>query len=418
MAGNRGPTDPPPPPPPPPDAAGAAGPAAAEPPARRRRRPWSLVPRIGRAGDARPARHPAPGEHRFPCDRCGSEMRYEPGTDELVCDYCGNRRSLEDAVPAGPAIAELDFRAALAARLPEAEMEEHRIARCPNCGAEIELGPDVQATTCPFCDTPLILDTGTRRQIRPGAVLPFVLAEEQARDAMTRWLGSLWFAPNGLSEYARKGRRLNGVYVPFWTFDAQTRSRYSGERGTVYYETRTVMRDGRPEPRQVQRIAWTAVRGRVARFFDDVLVLGSTSLPKTHTDGLEPWDLTQLAPYRPEFLAGFEAEAYRVALEESFTEAREKMDRHIARDVRFDIGGDRQRIHGIDTQISDVTFKHVLLPVWLAAYKFRGRSYRFVVNGQTGRVQGERPYSVWKIALAVILALILAGVGGYFYGGR
>ena len=128
-------------------------------------------------------------------------------------------------------------------------MEEHRIARCPNCGAEIELGPDVQATTCPFCDTPLILDTGTRRQIRPGAVLPFVLAEEQARDAMTRWLGSLWFAPNGLSEYARKGRRLNGVYVPFWTFDAQTRSRYSGERGTVYYETRTVMRAGRPEPR-------------------------------------------------------------------------------------------------------------------------------------------------------------------------
>ena len=232
---------------------------------------------------------------------------------------------------------------------------------------------------------------------------------------MNRWLGSLWFAPSGLQDYARKGRAMQGVYVPYWTFDADTRSRYSGRRGTVYYETQPVqVRDQqgrvRTEMRQVAKIRWTPVSGRVARFFDDVLILASRSLPKSHTDALLPWDLTRLQPYQPEFLAGFRAEGYTVSLEEGLTEARAYMDRMIERDVRFDIGGDRQEIHNIDTEVSDVTFKHILLPVWTAAYKFRGRSYRFVVNGQTGKVQGERPWSPWKIAVAVVLGLIVAGV--------
>ena len=131
------------------------------------------------------------------------------------------------------------------------------------------------------------------------------------------------------------------------------------------------------------------------------------------TDGLEPWDLTQLEPYQPEFLAGFSAEGYQVDLDEGFVEARAIMDRQIRRDVKFDIGGDRQRVHRVDTQVSDVTFKHILLPVWMAAYRYRGESYRFVVNGTTGRVQGERPWSAWKIGFAVLLGLIVAGAVGY-----
>ncbi|MCR9114968.1 MAG: primosomal protein N' (replication factor Y) - superfamily II helicase, partial [Rhodobacteraceae bacterium] len=151
----------------------------------------------------------------------------------------------------------------------------------------------------------------------------------------------------------------------------------------------------------------------VARFFDDVLVLASRTLPKRYTDALEPWDLSDLEPYSPEYLAGFRAEGYQVELGEGFAEARGIMDNVIARDVRFDIGGDRQRIHSIDTAVSDVTFKHVLLPVWLAAYKYRGETYRFVVNGRNGKVQGERPWSAIKIAIAVVLGLLVAGAVGY-----
>ncbi|CAN0583312.1 unnamed protein product, partial [Ectocarpus sp. 12 AP-2014] len=246
-------------------------------------------------------------------------------------------------------------------------------------------------------------------------VLPFAFDEARAHTAMNDWLGRLWFAPNGLKDYARKGRKMEGIYAPYWTFDAETQSRYRGERGTIYYETRTVMRDGKPERIQVARTRWRAASGAVARFFDDVLVLGSTSLPKSYTDALQPWDLAALEPYQPHYLSGFRAEAYTVELTDAFADARKQMDRVIERDVRFDIGGDRQRIHHIDTRVSDVTFKHILLPVWTAAYKYRGQSYRFVVNGRTGQVRGERPWSAIKIAIAVIIGLGLAAAVGYAY---
>jgi len=206
---------------------------------------------------------------------------------------------------------------------------------------------------------------------------------------------------------------MQGIYVPYWTFDANTKSAYQGERGTVYYETQTVVQNGKRQQVKVPRIRWQAVSGRVARFFDDVLVLASTALPKRFTDGLEPWDLAALIPYAPEYLAGFRAEGYSVDLEAGFVEARAHMDAVIARDVRFDIGGDRQQIHDIQTEVRAVTFKHILLPVWLAAYKYRGQTYRFVVNGRNGRVQGERPWSMWKIALAVAFGALLAGIIGY-----
>ncbi|KZY06375.1 MULTISPECIES: TFIIB-type zinc finger domain-containing protein [unclassified Sulfitobacter] len=363
-----------------------------------------------------PPAPPAPErEHRFPCDTCGSDMRFDPAAGLLICDHCGNREAITGPGPFAQVIRELDFARALAAQLPEAELEETRVTTCPNCAAQVEFAPGEHATECPFCATPVVADTGTQRQIKPRGVLPFALTEDSAREAMTDWLGSLWFAPNGLRQYAREHRRMQGIYVPYWTFDANTRSRYSGQRGTVYYVTQTVVRDGKRMQQQVPKVRWTPVSGRVRRFFDDVLVLASTSLPKRFTDALAPWDLAALEPYAPEYLAGFRAEGYGVSLEEGFTEARSIMDRTIERDVKFDIGGDRQRIQSIDTDVSDVTFKHILLPVWLAAYKYRGRSFRFVVNGRTGTVQGERPYSAFKITIAVILGLLAAAIAGYFY---
>jgi DNA-directed RNA polymerase subunit RPC12/RpoP len=352
-------------------------------------------------------------EHRFPCDTCGSDLRFAPGHDHLTCDHCGSTQEIEGVGRSTNAIKELDFRAALDKKLPEVEIEETRVAACPNCGAQVEFDETVHAAECPFCATPVVTDTGLHRHIKPKALLPFGLDEPTARTAMTDWLGSLWFAPNGLKEYARKGRAMSGIYVPYWTFDADTKSNYSGQRGKDYYVTRTVTRNGKTQQQRQRKTRWSSVTGRVSRFFDDVLVLASQSLPKKYTDGLEPWDLSHLEPYQPEYLAGFRAEGYQVELADGFTEARAYMDRIIERDVKFDIGGDRQRVSNVQTQVNDVTFKHVLLPVWMAAYKYRGRTFRFVVNGRTGRVQGERPYSSSKIAFAVVIGLILAGIVGF-----
>lgn len=353
-------------------------------------------------------------EHRFPCNNCGSDLRFDPGADQLACDHCGSVESIDH----GPwdrtaAIEEQDFRETLRASREDVEMEEARTSHCPNCGARIEFDDAVHAKECPYCATPVVTDTGAKRQIKPRAVVPFELSEQQARQAMNDWLGSLWFAPNGLTEYARKGRKLSGVYTPCWTFDADTKSRYTGQRGTEYTTTRTVTRNGKRQTQTQTKVRWTSVSGRVARFFDDVLVVASTALPEKFRTNLGHWDLTRLEPYLPQYLAGFRAEAYTVSLEEGFEDAREIMDRQIHRDIKFDIGGDRQRVQKVDTNVSDITFKHILVPVWLAAYKYRGNSFRFVVNGQTGQVAGERPWSIWKLTFAAIALAIIAGVVGY-----
>jgi predicted RNA-binding Zn-ribbon protein involved in translation (DUF1610 family) len=355
----------------------------------------------------------------WPCEACGANLSFDPQAGALVCGHCGHTQP----VPAAPgrdrarALAELDLAAALRGALPAGAEVETRMARCPGCGAGLELGGTVTATTCPFCDTPIATEGVAHRAIRPQAVLPFAIPERDARGAMVSWLGRLWFAPNGLQEYARKGRLLTGIYVPFWTFDAATRSRYAGQRGDAYYETRTVWveENGRRVQRQeqVRHIRWTKVSGWVSRRFDDVLVIGSTSLPQDDTEALAPWDLSALEPMRPDFLSGFQAEAYSVPLPDSHATARDRMAAVIVQDVRAAIGGDEQRIERIDTDWSDETFKHILLPVWTAAYRYGGKAWRFVVNGQTGKVKGERPWSVWKIAFAVLAVAVVVGVGAW-----
>ncbi|MFV0335465.1 MAG: primosomal protein N' (replication factor Y) - superfamily II helicase [Tropicimonas sp.] len=350
-------------------------------------------------------------KHRFPCPACGSDLRFSAGAGDLMCDHCGH---VEHVAATGraqwnTALRELDYAAALRAQLPAEEMVEARVVHCDSCGADIGMGEADQAKECPFCASPIVTGTGTHRQIRPQALLPFALDETIARTKMTDWLGSLWFAPNGLREYARKGRKMNGLYVPYWTYDADTKSRYSGMRGDDYWVTETYRSEGQTKTRRVRKTRWRPVSGQVARAFDDVLVLAADSLPRAYTDALEPWDLGALAPYEPRYLAGYMAEGYSVGLEPGFAIARDKMDRVIATDIRRDIGGDHQRISGVDTDISEVTFKHILLPVWMAAYRFRGKSYRFVVNARTGEVRGERPWSAWKLAFAALIAALIAG---------
>jgi predicted RNA-binding Zn-ribbon protein involved in translation (DUF1610 family) len=370
----------------------------------------AAFPHVPRAG--KPAA--TADEHRWPCESCGADLRFAPGQTRLVCDHCGHVQEIPEAPEARrSALQELDLARGLRDDLPAADMEEVRATQCPSCGALVEFDGAAHAAQCPFCATPVVIGTGLSRLIKPQAVIPFRLTEAEARKAMGAWLGRLWFAPNGLVEYARKGRALNGMYVPYWTFDAATRSRYKGQRGDAYYETRTVTVNvnGKSESRQerVRMIRWTPKSGWVSRRFDDVLVLASQSLPRTYTEALEPWSLDQLTAYRPDYLAGFTAEGYTVSLADGRDIARQKMAAVILQDVRRDIGGDEQQVARVDTDYSAETFKHILLPVWMAAYKYGGKTYRFVVNGQTGKVQGERPWSAWKIALAVIAVLLIVG---------
>lgn len=394
-------------------------------------------------------------EHRYPCENCGASLRFQPGQQMLVCDYCGHQQKISDGADRAPARQPQDRGETAVLTDPESGRAlqwdaghkspelveipltkglrldqnlditlEIRTLSCPNCGAQVEVEGAGHSSECPFCATPVVTDTGTARKIKPQGVLPFRLTEEQAHKAMEDWLGNLWFAPSGLTAYARRGRKMRGIYSPYWTFDASTRSDYSGQRGDYYYETVYVTQtiNGRSQrvAQQVRRVRWRSASGQVARDFNDVLVLASASLPRRFVDALTPWDLSHLRDYRPDYLLGLEAEGYTIPLADGHGIARQELAGVILNDARRDIGGDEQRVTHIATDYKDETFKHILLPVWTAAYRYNGKSFRFVVNGQSGRVMGERPWSVWKIAAAIIAALLALAVflfiaegGGY-----
>jgi len=344
----------------------------------------------------------------FPCKQCGAEVEFDPTAAAPRCRWCG---AVVAPPAAGAPAAELELAAWLERAAAEAETVERLTVRCGQCGAESSAEANVTATRCPFCGSAVVAAAESRKLIRPAALLPFAIDPTRAQEAFRRWLVGLWFAPSALKRLAQRVGALVGVYVPFWTFDAATESRYEGERGDDYtvHEPVTVVEAGRrvARSRAVTRTRWSNVSGTVRRGFDDVLVPASTSLPEGLVGELQPWDLAALVAYDDSFLAGFRAESYSVALPAGFERAKAKMAATIRDDVTRDIGGDHQRIRRIDTRHENVTFKHVLLPVWMAAYRFRDRTFRFVVNARTGEVQGERPWSWVKISLAVLAAVAL-----------
>lgn len=341
-------------------------------------------------------------EKRFPCQQCGATLHYAIGTHSLECPYCGHNNQIAEN---NLQIEELDFHAALRRLQTSRKIApETNIIKCPNCAAQFALDAHIHSGECPFCSTTVVTSTSQAKPIKPKGLLPFKINARQAKDAYVNWLNTLWFAPSELKKYAREDAGLNGVYIPYWTYDSDTVTAYEGQRGDVYYVTRMVTTtiNGRRVRRrqQVPKIRWTYVSGRTSRHFDDVLVGATQTLPRKITDWLEPWDLENLVPYTEEYLSGFSSEVYQVELDQGFNHAQSNMDRIIRQDVASAIGGDQQRIGRLQTKHSETTFKHVLLPLWTAAFEFRGKTFRFVVNGRTGKVKGERPFSVIKIALA------------------
>jgi DNA-directed RNA polymerase subunit RPC12/RpoP len=345
---------------------------------------------------------------QFPCAQCGAKVEFAPGTASLVCPYCGNRTE----IPAGDApIEEQDFRAVddLGA---DAETEVVTSVQCGACAATVEARPHQEAFPCPYCGSSIVAATESQRLIKPRAVLPFHIDRDRATALFRRWIHKLWFAPNALKRLARIDGRLQGLYTPYWTYDAATTSRYRGQRGDNYVvtKTRTVRRDGRTVTERYQdvEIRWRPASGTVHRSFDDVLVVASSSLPRDLAEALEPWDLHKLVPYAQEYLSGFLAERYTIDVRAGWGRARERMEVVIREDVKRDIGGDHQRIQTLRTDHRDVTFKHVLLPMWICSYRYKDRIYRFLVNARTGEVQGQRPWSWIKITLAVLAVAAIA----------
>jgi DNA-directed RNA polymerase subunit RPC12/RpoP len=349
---------------------------------------------------------------RFPCRQCGAQLSFSPGLQSLKCQYCGFVNPIPQSAED---IEELDFHQYLEIARQESTLDKDQTVKCQACAAEFTVSGRTTADKCPFCGSNSVIAIAAEVRIRPKSLLPFAIEQRQCADLYKRWISTRWFAPNALKDFARAQGGLTGMYIPYWTYDSKTTSYYTGMRGEHYYTTETYEdSEGRTQTREVQHTAWYPASGTVWHDFDDVLAPGSTTLPTNMVTRVDSWDTKSLVPYDDSYLSGFRAERYNVGLEEGFEWAKQVMARAIEQDIRYDIGGDEQQISSVDTQYDALTFKHVLVPIWIGAYKFRDKSYRFLINGRSGQIFGEAPISPWKVALVVLLGLIVIGVIVYF----
>jgi uncharacterized Zn finger protein (UPF0148 family) len=353
-----------------------------------------------------------PAGRKFPCPQCGARLDFDPSAQGLSCPYCGFHQEIQ--TDEQQEVLERSYQEYFGREESKIKAIVGRSSqtKCPGCGAVVLLEDKVATERCPFCHTHLEAKSEkVEGMIEPESVLPFQIDLRKARDAFQKWVESLWFAPNELKKIAALGE-LTGVYLPYWTYDSMTYSSYNGQRGDNYTDTEYYTEtnaDGRTETksRTVVRVHWYPVSGEVQHFFDDVLICGSHSVTLDLLNDLGEWDLPELVPFDPGYLSGFKTERYSIDLKEGLVEAKKLMEPEIIRLIHRDIGGDHQRIDDKRTRYTAITFKHTLLPIWVAVYRFQEKTYQIVINGRSGRVSGYRPYSFWKIG-SVVMSIMMA----------
>ena len=348
------------------------------------------------------------------CSACGGFMEYSPAAENLKCKYCGNITELDKTAAK---IEENDFLywKDRADESTDDDMMESAEIRCRQCGAATSLPPNVSGGKCAFCGTPLIMNEATvKRFWQPNYLLPFKITDRQGRTNFANWLGKKWLAPSKLKKSAVSLDAFKGVYLPFWTYDANTYTFYRGECGI---NRRERFRNSKGQMQERTVTNWHTVSGNVSVAFDDVLVPASKTLALSIADRLTNWDLSNCVAFRKEFLAGFITELYQRDFRESLDDAKKIMDKTIDSTVRRDIGGDKQRIHSKNTEYNDLKFKHLLLPVWISAFRFNNKLYQFVVNGRTGQIIGDYPKSTAKIVMIVLGILAVITVLWWLFSG-
>jgi len=346
------------------------------------------------------------------CTLCGAVQRWDPASGSLLCDHCGERRE----VPPGRAsIEEIEVARGYAAGRDGFGLQTRSFV-CARCGARVSLGVELTARRCTFCGSPQVTEEDDRDDlVRPAALIPMAVSEDEARRLFRRWIACRWFRPRALRRAHLGG--LHGIYVPYWTFDALVFSSWTAQSGTYYWvsESFTTFENGKPvvRTRQVRKIRWWPSSGTRTDRHDDVLVCGSRSLPPNLVAKLDTFRTADLVPYRPEYLAGFFAERYAVGLPEAHRAARSRMEAVQAARCAGDVPGDTHRFLSVRNTFSQETYKHVLLPIWLLSYGFRKRTFRVLINGQTGEVEGEAPLSY--LAIAVLIGGVLLIIAAVFF---
>ena len=365
----------------------------------------------------------ATARKKFSCPACGAEAHWTPEKQALICPFCGAVSPAQvELTAAGEAvIQERDLATGLRG-IPDARRgwETKRVSvRCQSCQAISVFDPERVGQRCDFCgSTALLPYEEIQEAFRPESLLPMKRGEPEVREAIRRWYGSRWFAPNALKRRALTDT-VRGLYIPYWTFDAQVHADWTAESGYYYWETEHYTdAQGKRQTRQVRKIRWEPSRGSLDHFFDDELVSASRGLPLELLRRIEPFPTKELVPYNPGYLAGWVVERYQIDLVTAAQAARDRMDQALRSLCAAAVPGDTHRNLEVEADYAGQTYKHILAPVWLLTYAFGRKSYQVVINGHTGAIAGHYPKSWVKITLAVLAFLAVAALIAWMASAR
>lgn len=344
------------------------------------------------------------------CDNCGGGMKFDINKQKLICEYCGTE---EENIDTTKEILEHDLSQHIELGNASDWTSEVKVIKCESCGAEMIINGEETSAQCSFCGSNHITDAHEKAGIKPEAILPFKIDSHEAMKKLEKWIKTQYCSPKGLRDVYKNGK-LKPIYVPYWTFDADTDSSYSGKGGKVYYETET--KDGKEV--RVKKVKWYPTSGKVNRFFDDIQVNASKNFNERMINSIEPFNMSALVPYDKKYLAGYIAERYTKSLEECFEIAKSEMNSEIRKNAKADIlrSYGEAKIDNIDINYNNRKFKHILIPIWTATYEYKGKKYQYLINGETGKINGTVPYSVIKVLLvlagiaAIIIMLVNSGV--------
>jgi predicted RNA-binding Zn-ribbon protein involved in translation (DUF1610 family) len=351
---------------------------------------------------------PAPKEEveetrTFKCRQCGGTISYSATQRQLTCPYCGSEQQI-DAEAVGYRADEFEFTLEMMEQARHGWGEARRELVCESCGSVVAVAPGILTSTCAFCGSNRVLARDAAGDVlRPTTLIPFAVDEAQVQAKVRAWLGRGWMHPPQLRNVSAL-KKLAGVYLPFWTFDTHVSADWKAEVGTR--ETERYFSDGEWKTRTVIKWHWRS--GRVHVPIDDHLVPGTSKVSRVILSKVEPFNLGGLVEYDPGYLAGWQAKLYDVQLPQAWEMAKDGIRAKTKDACHDDTGSSHVRNMRMTVDFGDERWRYILLPVYLASYPFSERTFQVMVNGQTGKVAGQKPIAWLRIWLA-IAALLAPG---------
>ncbi len=304
--------------------------------------------------------------------------------DDLFCPNCGAEAPTAPASPGGQAETPVAASSGSALVLP------HQFT-CEGCGASMSFDPTVQSLRCPYCGSAKLEVEGPRKILKPEKLIPFEITFQEVEQRLRRYLSSNPFRPNDLlSEGTLVSARA--VFVPCWVFSANTHTYWTADTD--------VLPPG-------SRGKWRPLFGEHQARYDGMLIPASRVLQKEELRSIGSFDLRRARDVRAEILEKFFVEVFTVPRKYARQWAIEEIRRQEAEACRQLFLSGRIRNLRTNVRITHLTGRPILLPVWVLAYRYRGKLYRFLINGQTGQVGGQVPVSWVKVAGVIALGLVI-----------